>query len=169
MSQVQKNSSVAPPVVLELQHEADTLALGRRLGEAALPGAVVHLHGDLGAGKTTLVRGMLRGLGFTGRVKSPTYTLVELYPFLKLSFYHFDFYRFEHPEEWLDAGFREYFNEDSLCVVEWPEKAGRELPSPDLEVTLEATEEGGRRARLEARTEAGSAWLARVFGEKSPP
>ena len=88
----------------------------------------VHLRGDLGSGKTTLARGLLRGLGYAGRVKSPTYTLVELYIDSRLNLYHFDFYRFHDPSEWHDAGFREYFNERSICLVEWPEKAAGLLP-----------------------------------------
>ena len=85
---------------------------------------VVTLSGDLGAGKTTLVRGCLRELGWQGPVKSPTYTLVEHYPFSSLYFYHFDFYRFADPSEWDTAGLADCFRDDSVCVVEWPERVG---------------------------------------------
>src|SRR5476651_2294590 len=93
-----------------LPGEAATLALGAALAAQARPGRVLHLSGELGAGKTTLVRGLLRALGHAGRVKSPTYALVELYAISGLSLYHFDFYRFSDPNEWLSSGFREAFN-----------------------------------------------------------
>jgi tRNA threonylcarbamoyladenosine biosynthesis protein TsaE len=108
-----------------------------------------------------VVRGLLRGLGYTGRVKSPTYTLVEPYEVSSLHFYHFDFYRLKNKEEWDEAGFREYFNAHSLCAVEWPERAASLLFPPDLEVSLLFDGEA-RRARLEAHTEAGKAWLSRA-------
>jgi tRNA threonylcarbamoyladenosine biosynthesis protein TsaE len=144
---------------IKLPDPAATEALGRALAPGAAPGRVVHLRGDLGAGKTTLARGLLRGLGHGGRVKSPTYTLVEPYELSSLHFYHFDFYRLKNKEEWEEAGFREYFNAQSLCVVEWPERAEGLLSPPDLKVTL-AFEGEARRARVEAHTEAGRAWLS---------
>jgi tRNA threonylcarbamoyladenosine biosynthesis protein TsaE len=144
---------------IKLPDPAATEALGRALAPGAAPGRVVHLRGDLGAGKTTLARGLLRGLGHAGRVKSPTYTLVEPYELSSLHFYHFDFYRLKNKEEWEEAGFREYFNAQSLCVVEWPERAKGLLPLPDLEVTL-AFEGEARRAQVAAHTEAGKAWLS---------
>lgn len=140
---------------------AATEALGRALAAGAGPGRVVHLRGELGAGKTTLVRGLLRGLGYAGRVKSPTYTLVEPYELWSLHFYHFDFYRLKDRAEWAQAGFREYFNEQSMCAVEWAERAQDLLAPPDLDIELVADGEG-RRARMEARTEPGSAWLSRL-------
>jgi len=118
----------------------------------------IYLRGDLGAGKTTLVRGLLRALGFHGRVKSPTYALVELYVVSRLNLYHFDFFRFRDPKEWSDAGLREYFSGDAICLVEWPEKAGGKLPSPILDVFL-STADGGRDALLTAHTEAGEKCL----------
>jgi tRNA threonylcarbamoyladenosine biosynthesis protein TsaE len=120
---------------------------------------VLFISGDLGAGKTTLVRGLLRGLGYAGRAKSPTYALVEPYTFSSLDLYHFDFYRFKDKSEWLNSGFRDLFNPDSLCVVEWPEKAGDLLSPPDLKIRLEFDREA-RRARLEAVSQAGEAWLS---------
>lgn len=122
------------------------------------PGRVLHLSGELGAGKTTLVRGLLRALGYAGRVKSPTYTLVELYTVSGLSLYHFDFYRFSDPKEWLSSGFREAFNPETLCIVEWPERAAGLLSPPDLSVALEYSD-AGRAALLEARSPAGEDWL----------
>src|SRR5512145_1675729 len=109
-----------------------TLHLGEALAAGGRPGRVLFISGDLGAGKTTLVRGLLRGLGHPGRAKSPTYALVEPYSFPSLDLYHFDFYRFKDRSEWLSSGFREYFNPQAFCVVEWPEKAGELLGTPDL-------------------------------------
>ncbi len=120
---------------------------------------MVFISGDLGAGKTTLVRGLLRGLGHAGRAKSPTYALVEPYSFSRLDLYHFDFYRFKERSEWLNSGFREHFNERSLCVVEWPEKAGDLLAPPDLQIRLDF-EGDARAASLDARSTAGEAWLS---------
>lgn len=171
---------------LDLPDEAASLALGASLAAvvregfragAEPDGFTVHLSGDLGAGKTTLVRAALRALGVEGRIKSPTYTLVEPYVVeiatsdvesrhrMKLDCYHFDFYRFEDPREWLDAGFREYFSDVALRLVEWPEKvatgAGSLLPAPDWRIALDLHGEG-RRAGIEAHTPRGVAWLSRV-------
>ncbi len=139
--------------------EAATLALGAALAQKATPGLVLYLHGDLGTGKTTLVRGLLQALGYPGRVKSPTYTLLEPYVISGLHLYHFDFYRFKDRTEWVSSGFREYFNPDTLCIVEWPERAGDLLAPADLGVTLEIDGEA-RRAALEPRSPAGAAWLS---------
>jgi tRNA threonylcarbamoyladenosine biosynthesis protein TsaE len=155
-----------PILALPLPDEAATLALGARLAAAVAPGLAIWLVGDLGAGKTTLSRGLLRGLGFAGRVKSPTYTLVEIYPFSSFNLYHFDLYRFVDPEEWEDAGFREYFNPESICLVEWPEKGGALLPPPDLEIRLEIDGDG-RLARLCGRTEEGWRCMERLLRDGS--
>ena len=144
-----------------LPDEAATLAFGADLAQALHPGLVVFLVGDLGTGKTTLTRGVLRGLGYSGKVKSPTYTLVELYTVSSLYLYHFDFYRFADPLEWEDAGFREHFNAETVCLVEWPEKAGDFLPIPDLRIQLEV-EQNGRSLHVHAETEAGKQCLARL-------
>jgi tRNA threonylcarbamoyladenosine biosynthesis protein TsaE len=143
-----------------LATEDDTLALGRALAPRLEPGMVLHLRGDLGAGKTTLARGILQGLGHEGRVKSPTYTLVEPYQFSRLYLYHFDFYRFLDPEELEASGFREYFNPESVCLVEWPEKAP-DLPAADLEINMRPDKQG-RSIVITAHTEAGRRCLDKL-------
>ena len=106
---------------------------------------VVTLQGELGTGKTTFVRGLLRARGIRGAVKSPTYTLVEHYPISSLYFFHFDFYRFTNPNEWDSAGMSDYFRDDAVCLVEWPERVGDRLPKPDLALSLSyADEDEGR-------------------------
>ena len=141
-----------------------------RLGAALAPGArnglILHLRGELGSGKTTLVRGLIRGLGSPERVKSPTYTLLEHYTISRLNLYHFDFYRFKDSTEWLSSGFQEHFGPDTLCVVEWPERAGATLAPPDLEATRQIRA-GGRRAQLQARSAAGEAWLTSALARFS--
>lgn len=144
---------------MSLPDEAATLRLGERLAARIAPGRVLHLRGDLGSGKTTLARGLLRALGQAGRIKSPTYALVELYSLSRLNLYHFDLYRFKDRTEWLNSGFREYFSADSACIVEWPERAGDLLSPPDLEVRLEF-DAAGRRAFLQSHSAAGSSWLS---------
>ncbi|GAB3268294.1 tRNA (adenosine(37)-N6)-threonylcarbamoyltransferase complex ATPase subunit type 1 TsaE [Chitinimonas naiadis] len=142
-----------------LPDEAATLAMGELLSQAMRGGLTVYLEGDLGAGKTTLTRGILRGLGHVGRVKSPTYTLVEPYVVSNLYFHHFDLYRFADPLEWEDAGFRDMFNPDSVCLVEWPDKAAGLLPAPDWTISLLPQAEG-RAFTLVAGTTHGAACLA---------
>ena len=150
-----------PDRTVDLPTETDTLALGEALARGLERGVVVFLAGDLGAGKTTLARGMLRGLGFAGRVKSPTFTLVEVYKLSRLYLYHFDFYRFDSPRELGDAGFREAFDREAVCLVEWPEKAGGGLPPADLSVALRVAGTG-RRADIFAPTEAGRKCLRHI-------
>ena len=133
---------------LFLPDEAATLALGRRLFELLKPGSVVFLHGNLGAGKTTLVRGLLRAAGHPGAVKSPTFTLVEEYALAALTIYHFDLYRLASPDELEWFGFRDYLRSDSLCLIEWPERGGDALPDPDLSVEL-ALDLPGRMATID--------------------
>src|SRR5258708_12819574 len=108
------------PVDISLLDAPATLRVGEALAGGVGAGRVLHLRGELGTGKTTVVRGLLRGLGFTGRVKSPSYTLVEPYSISRLNLYHFDFYRFKDRTEWLSSGFREYFNPDSVSFAECP-------------------------------------------------
>ena len=140
--------AIIPSMIsLHLANEDATLNVGRQLAAYLRPGLTIFLEGDLGAGKTTLVRGVLRGLGFDGRVKSPTYTLVESYSISSLYLYHFDLYRFKHEQEWLDAGFNELFNERNICFVEWPERARGLLPDADVVIKL-AIEGDGRRVTI---------------------
>ena len=151
-----------PKLTRFLPDEVATDALGAELARVLVPGLVIHLSGHLGAGKTALVRAMLRALGYLGKVKSPTYTLVELYAISRLNLYHFDFYRFNDPREWVDAGFRDYFNAESVCLVEWPEKAGNLLPVPDLRIRLEI-QDSGRLVDIEANSEAGNICLTQLL------
>jgi tRNA threonylcarbamoyladenosine biosynthesis protein TsaE len=146
-------------VDLKLPDAAATTRLGEALARGVAPGRVLHLTGDLGTGKTTVVRGLLRALGVQGAVKSPTYTWVEPYELSRLDLYHFDFYRFADRTEWLTSGLREYFRPDAFCIVEWPEKAGSLLPPPDLAVALSYDGES-RQARIDARSPVGAAWLS---------
>ena len=150
-----------PQLTRHLAAEPDTLALGAALAASVRPGMVVYLSGDLGAGKTTFARGLLAGLGVTGRVKSPTYTLVEPYTISSLYLYHFDFYRLINPNEWVEAGFRDYFNEQAVCLVEWPDKAGGQLPPADLAIDM-AVASNGRSITISANTEAGRNCLMRL-------
>lgn len=121
---------------LQIHDETEMLALGARLAQRFPAGGLITLHGDLGAGKTTLVRGLLRELGHTGVVKSPTYTLVEPYHLAGRDIYHFDLYRLAEAEELECMGIRDYLRPDALCLVEWPEKAGDILPIADLQVFI---------------------------------
>jgi tRNA threonylcarbamoyladenosine biosynthesis protein TsaE len=117
--------------------EDATRAFARSLAaHPALAHASICLHGDLGAGKTTLVRHLLQALGVTGRIKSPTSADVEPYDWPELNIWHFDFYRFADPREWEDAGFRDIFASPGLKLSEWPEKAGAQLPVPDLDIYM---------------------------------
>ena len=125
------------------------LALGQSLTQSIKKGSVVFLHGQLGAGKTTLVRGFLQGLGFTQIVKSPTYTLVEHYDLNGCEIYHFDLYRLAHPEELEFIGFRDYLNPNSICFIEWPENAGSLLNSPDWVIQIDVASNGvGRQVEI---------------------
>jgi len=129
-------SELNPPCLVNLDDESATMALGAAIAELLPKGGVVKLHGDLGAGKTTLVRGLLKSLGLTGNVKSPTYTLVEPYQLNGRDIYHFDLYRLGDPEELEYLGIRDYFAEGVLCLIEWPEKGDRFIPDGDLSVNL---------------------------------
>jgi tRNA threonylcarbamoyladenosine biosynthesis protein TsaE len=173
-----------------LESPADTDRLGRALAAAtraradsiAAEGLQVNLSGDLGSGKTALVRGWLRALGVNGPVRSPTFTVlepyvvsllpssvnrppgVELHDISSLDFYHFDFYRFASPSDFLAAGFRDLFGAGRVCVIEWPEKAVEQLPPADLSITLQV-EKTGRCATLDAASTLGKACLDSALKE----
>jgi tRNA threonylcarbamoyladenosine biosynthesis protein TsaE len=143
-------------------------ALARAIGSEAAAirtqGLVIALSGELGAGKTSLVRAALRAFGVTGPIKSPSFALVEPYVVSRLDFYHFDFYRLADPAEFAAAGFRDMFGPGAVCVIEWPEKAGPHLPATDLHITLRVIDEG-RHAVLEAAGELGATCLQRIGKE----
>jgi tRNA threonylcarbamoyladenosine biosynthesis protein TsaE len=147
-----------------LPDEAATLAAGARFAEVLMSGLTIYLHGDLGAGKTTFVRGLLHGLGHAGKVKSPTYTLVEPYVISRFNIYHFDLYRFADPEEWDAAGFRDYFNPQTICLVEWPEKAGDLIPQADIDVSL-SPENTGRALHIRANSNQAVACLEAMIAK----
>lgn len=129
-------------------------AFGRKLASLSPPGSKLFLQGELGAGKTTLVRGFLHGLGYLGIVKSPTYTLVEPYQLDNLEIFHFDLYRLNDPEELEAIGIRDYFSGDGICLLEWPEKGAAHLGKPDVSIYIEYQEEQ-RKVSLEAKTAVG--------------
>lgn len=118
--------------MIDLPNETSTLALGKKLAYIVPEQCLIFLQGDLGAGKTTLVRGFLRGLGYQGTVKSPTYALVESYQLDQKQIFHFDLYRLNAPEELEDIGIRDYFTQHAICLIEWPERAKTLLPAADL-------------------------------------
>ncbi len=145
-----------------LKSEAATSALGHCLARQLVPGLIIYLHGELGAGKTALTRALLHAAGYMGHVKSPTYTLAEPYDVIlknqKVVIMHFDLYRMASSDEFLEAGFRDMFNQSTICIVEWPEKGADVLPSPDLDVFLTVTETG-RRVELNALSDKGNICL----------
>lgn len=169
MTQADNKTSLDMPVAIELPAPDDTDRLGSIFAQALTTlsdeitrtGLAIRLEGNLGAGKTTLVRAALRTLGWTGTVKSPTFTLLEGYPLPGFTLNHFDFYRFESPEEFEDAGFAEEFGAGFVCCTEWSEKAEPFLPSADLVIELEHVG-FGRRAHLRPCSATGSSLLRRM-------
>lgn len=143
------------------RNEEDTAEFARRLAAVpAVRNAYIELRGDLGAGKTTFVRHLLRALGISGRIKSPTYAVVEPHETPDgLAIWHFDFYRFSDPREWEDAGFRDLFAANGLKLAEWPEKAAALLPPPDLALTFDVQPNDARRVSLRATTPIGHALM----------
>jgi tRNA threonylcarbamoyladenosine biosynthesis protein TsaE len=161
-----------PPATLTLRDPSATEAAGARLAGGLSAGMIVTLSGDLGAGKTTLVRGCLKALGWVGPVKSPSYSLVEHYPLSSLYFYHFDFYRFADPSEWETAGLADCFRPDAVCVIEWPERVAGRLPPPDLALTLTYPADPslpGRELSLAAHTEGGERCLTAMTSAGARP
>ncbi|HEV8493538.1 MAG TPA: tRNA (adenosine(37)-N6)-threonylcarbamoyltransferase complex ATPase subunit type 1 TsaE [Candidatus Angelobacter sp.] len=147
--------------IYQASNENEMVALGEQLGQVftQYPGALsMHLLGDLGAGKTTLTRGILRAFGHAGAVKSPTYTLVEAYEFPARTVYHFDLYRLGDPEELEYMGIRDYFADHNLCLIEWPARGEGVLPVPDLVIDISVAGEG-RRLELHANSSAIAALL----------
>ena len=157
-----------PPIVetgvrlLAWASEDDSAVFAARLAaHPAIGNAFIELHGELGAGKTTLVRHLLRALGVQGRIKSPTYAVVEPYQVTRvqddrpLAIWHFDFYRFNDPREWEDAGFRDLFSSPGLKLAEWPEKAGALLPRADLVLRIEVRPDDTRDVTVTAQTATG--------------
>jgi tRNA threonylcarbamoyladenosine biosynthesis protein TsaE len=139
---------------MHLDDEKATFALAQRLAAQLKPGMVIYLHGDLGAGKTTLVRGVLNALDYKGRVKSPTYTLVEPYHIAGLDLRHFDLYRLQDEEEWDSAGFRDEFDGHNIFFIEWPEHAQGLLPQADVRIVFEILPQG-RNVEIRGHTPTG--------------
>jgi tRNA threonylcarbamoyladenosine biosynthesis protein TsaE len=141
---------------LTWQDESECAAwTGALAAQQGLHGAVIELHGPLGAGKTTLVRHLLRALGVTGRIKSPTYAVLEQYSLPAMEVLHFDFYRFNDPCEWDEAGFRELFSQPGLKLCEWPERAAGRLPPADLSLHIEPLQGDARQVTVQARSARG--------------
>ena len=128
---------------LDLKNDAATRMFAQTFSQNITTPCVIYLYGDLGAGKTTFAQGFLHGMGYEGVVKSPTYTLVESYIVVEKSIHHFDLYRFNDPEEWLDAGLDELYTSNSILLVEWPDKAAGILPASDIDLVL-SVHNGGR-------------------------
>ena len=142
-------------------NEAATAAFAQALARhPAIGRALIELQGDLGAGKTTFVRHLLKSLGVEGRIKSPTYAVVEPYTLPDMNIWHFDFYRFNDPREWEEAGFRDIFASPGLKLVEWPEKAGVHLPPPDLLLRMDVLGDTSRSVTATAHSATGAKLLA---------
>lgn len=150
-------------LIKTIELETDMLDLGGELAVAMTQGAVIYLHGDLGAGKTTLTRGFLRRLGHEGKVKSPTYTLVEPYELAGRHVYHFDFYRLETAQELEHIGIHDYFFPNAICLIEWPQKGFPLLPPADLACYIEIRDKS-REVRIEACTLLGETILSQLKG-----
>jgi tRNA threonylcarbamoyladenosine biosynthesis protein TsaE len=146
-------------VTLFIADEEAMVALGKSIAEITGGVGLIFLQGDLGAGKTTLSRGIIRGLGHSGAVKSPTFTLVEPYEIGEVRAFHFDLYRLVDPEELEYMGIRDYFDGDALCLIEWPDKGTGFLPKPDLTITSTAHNHG-RQLKLLSQSARSESWCA---------
>ncbi len=188
MSSIAVQPDSAGLLHFSLPDEEATIAFGRALARAmfvdggenspdtdplpneghACEGGVIYLEGDLGAGKTTLTRGIMRGFGYQGAVKSPTYTLVEPYEFSQCHIYHFDLYRLADPEEVEYLGTEDYFANNNLCIFEWPERGAEHIPAADILLSIE-TEGTGRRLECRSLTDHGVRIAARIAKRLSSP
>lgn len=149
-------------MILNIPNESAMTALGQQMAQTLKGPALIYLHGDLGAGKTTLTRAIIHALGFQGRVKSPTYTIVESYQFDEQILYHFDFYRISDAAELEFIGLEEYFTQQAICLVEWPEHALPLLPAADLLVHIDILAMG-RQVSISAQGQRGQAMLERFL------
>ena len=149
--------------VQHLVDEQATVSFGNQLAGLLTQGATIYMYGDLGAGKTTLTRGIVQGFGHTGKVKSPTYTLVEPYELESINVYHFDLYRLADPEELEFMGIRDYFDNNSVCIIEWPSKGEGVIPRADIEITLEYKNES-RDVTVKAISERAKAVVTKLIG-----
>jgi tRNA threonylcarbamoyladenosine biosynthesis protein TsaE len=144
-----------------LKDESETVALGSKIATAIQGGEIIYLSGQLGAGKTTFVRGFLNAMGHDGNVKSPTYTLVEPYSINDKNIYHFDLYRINDPEELEAMGIRDYCDGESICLYEWPEQGQDVLPNADIIISL-SQPESGREAKIESKSAKGEQLLSQI-------
>lgn len=154
-------------MIVKTRNEAATEDFGARIAVVSPPGVILFLTGELGAGKTTLTRGFLRGLGYLGPVKSPTYTLVEPYELGVARVYHFDLYRLTDPEELEFMGIRDYFDDVSTCLIEWPDRAAGQLPPPDLRLEI-LYSDPGRRVVITGATPTGHYVMERLGAHQRP-
>ncbi|OOG10370.1 tRNA (adenosine(37)-N6)-threonylcarbamoyltransferase complex ATPase subunit type 1 TsaE [Pseudomonas sp. C9] len=153
-------------VTLYLADEEAMTAFGARIAKTTEGHGLIFLEGDLGAGKTTLSRGIIRGLGHEGAVKSPTFTLVEPYEIGDIRAFHFDLYRLVDPEELEYLGIRDYFEDDALCLIEWPDKGAGFLPKPDLTITI-SPQDSGRSLKILSQGSRGEIWCAALALESN--
>lgn len=147
---------------LDVHNENAMVAFGQRLAQALEQNLVIYLHGNLGAGKTTFTRGVMQGLGHTGHVKSPTYTLVEPYTLSGWQVYHFDLYRLSSPEELEFIGIRDYVNDNTVCIIEWPEKGAHFLAPADLDLHITSHKQDKRHMELVSNSSRGDMILAKI-------
>ena len=148
-------------MLFSLKNEAETVDFGAKLAAAIQGGEIIFLSGDLGAGKTTLVRGFLNALGHSGNVKSPTYTLIEPYSINEKDIYHFDLYRINDPEELEAMGIRDYCDGQAICLYEWPEQGQGVLPEADIILSL-SHKDSGRQVKVESKSNKGEQILSKI-------
>ena len=153
-------------VTLYLADEDAMTAFGARIAQTTQGHGLIFLEGNLGMGKTTLSRGIIRGLGHVGAVKSPTFTLVEPYEIGDVRAFHFDLYRLVDPEELEFLGIRDYFEDDAMCLIEWPDKGAGFLPKPDLTITI-SPQDSGRSLKIFSQGSRGEAWCAALALESN--